>query len=275
MDYVAVGCLLLSALVAISFTFVVNILGWIRTVLCTRKGWEQLLCQQRDTEVVANLPSYLKLYAHRNLLVYVIAYAIGIFQLGAVALFSVHRFCDILDRVYNGLDFIGLIERTSGQSCWESQMSHSHNLIVLWGCFLYLTICFWIQVMQQYNFNVKQASRLLRQNGKSLLHWQIEEGASNAGNLVQVWENDADADGGGVKSKATTRTQPDMCTCAAATLSTGDDDQSQSSTEVPTLSKSESTDSILDTASTSSSLDADSAVGEDDSEERETWEIEV
>lgn len=161
-DYVAVVLLLVVGMLALCFVWFVGVVRLARDV--HTNGWRRLyptFFEKNDNSNLSQLPSYLKLYAHRYSTVYVVAYVIGIFQLGAVTIYAIHYFCNLLDLLYAGLAFIGLITSTSGQ-CWEEQMGQPHNLVVLFGCFAYLTFCFIEQLTLQYKFNVEQATKMLK-----------------------------------------------------------------------------------------------------------------
>ena len=160
-DYVAVGLLLLVGILITFFMVFLSTIRWIRDIYT--KGWRQIypLFFEKDSSVLTKLPAYLRLYAYKYFTIYVIAYVIGIFQLGTVTIYVIHYFCSILDGIYGALAFIGFIPETSGQ-CWGAQMSHMHNIVVFFGCFFYLTFIFITQLTIQYRLNVKQATELKR-----------------------------------------------------------------------------------------------------------------
>ena len=161
MDYIALGCLLLIGLIATIWLGVVNTIRYLRDI--RKEGWRRIypLFFEKDEEVL-HLPAYLRLYAYKYFTVYVVAYVIGIFQLGTVTIYAIHYFCSILDNIYGALTFVGIIPATSGQ-CWEAQTSHVHNSVVFFGCFLYLTYMFIVQLTYQYRLNVRHASDMIAQ----------------------------------------------------------------------------------------------------------------
>jgi hypothetical protein len=138
-DYVAVTLLFAIGIAALYFIGVLSLYRWALSVYT--QGWRQhfKLFFKKDPDVVS-LPAYLLLHAYRNSTSWVVAYTIGIFQLGAVTIYAIHYFCSFLDSVYYAVAFIGLIETTEGK-CWEQQTSQVHNLLVFVGCFGYLTFC--------------------------------------------------------------------------------------------------------------------------------------
>ena len=138
-DFVAVTLMFALGVAAAYFMGFLSLYRWIRAVYT--KGWRQLfpLFFEKDPNVV-KLPAYLRLHAHRHSTSWVVAYTIGIFQLGAVTIYAINYFCSLLDSIYYAVAFVGLIETTEGK-CWEAQMSQVHNLVVFVGCFGYLTFC--------------------------------------------------------------------------------------------------------------------------------------
>lgn len=165
-DYVAIGCLLLVGVIATFFGPLLGFIQWIRNI--RNEGWRQIwpLMFEKDEEVLHELPAYLRLYSYKYFSCYVVAYVIGMFQLGTVTIYAIHYFCNALDNVYGGLTFIGIIPETEGE-CWESQMSHLHNIVVFVACFFYLTFIFIVQLTVQYKWNKRKTSQLLK--------YQVEE----------------------------------------------------------------------------------------------------
>jgi len=149
LDYIAVGCILLAVIIAMHLTGCMGMVNYVRNI--RKSGWRQIypLFFERQKKVV-QLPAYLRLYAYRDFGVFFLAYSIGIFQLGAVTIYAIHYFCSLLDKIYESLEFVGLIPNTGGQ-CWEAQLSHSHNLVVFFGCFIYLTVFLWSSL--QFNIS--------------------------------------------------------------------------------------------------------------------------
>jgi len=158
--YVATAALLGVAVIALYFLVVVGITRWARFVY--EKGWRRLilLFLEKDPEVV-EIPEYLRLHGHKHFAAWVVAFTIGVFQLGAVTIYSIHNFCTLLDSVYGFLAYAGIIPETSGQ-CWVAQVSQAHNLIVFFGCLFYLAFNLVVQLTTQYKVNVLRVSRMLR-----------------------------------------------------------------------------------------------------------------
>jgi hypothetical protein len=136
-DYVAVTFLFALGIGALYFMGILSLYRWVRSVYT--QGWRQVfpLFFEKDPDVV-KLPAYLRLHAHRHSTSWVVAYTIGVFQLGAVTVYAIQYFCSLLDSIYYAVAFIGLIETTEGQ-CWEAQTSQAHNLLVFLGCLGFLT----------------------------------------------------------------------------------------------------------------------------------------
>ncbi|CAB9504265.1 Paraquat-inducible protein A [Seminavis robusta] len=184
LDYVAMSIFLLAGIVAVYFMFFLQFYRWIKAI--RTQGWRQLfpLFFEKDPDVV-KLPEYLRLFAHRYSTAWVVAFSIGVFQLGAVTIYAIHYFCSFLDTIYYQLEFIGLIQSTEGL-CWESQMSQVHNLIVFISCFAYLIFCFMVQLTVQYRANVAEASRLIRELDEEGAFLEHLEGAMKGGKLKSV-----------------------------------------------------------------------------------------
>jgi hypothetical protein len=167
-DYAAVvilGVILVIAISAVGWFF------FLKYVSDVSMNWKRLIFSEhflkerkkrKKEGELTMMPTYLRLKATEYSEVYVMAYVIGIYQLGAVTIYAVLYFCNFLDTLYSALSFVGIITSTDGE-CWEAQMGQSHNIIVCVGCFVYLTVMFMQQLYQQRQLNIDHARKFLLQ----------------------------------------------------------------------------------------------------------------
>jgi hypothetical protein len=94
------------------------------------------------------LPAY-QWKAWRHLEVYVLAFVIAIWQLGAVAAYVIQQYCSLLEMCFDMLVFLGLVESTS-KNCFREQASSPSTLLILFSAFLALLVSFLWEAVGQY-----------------------------------------------------------------------------------------------------------------------------
>lgn len=92
--------------------------------------------------------------------VYVVSFCIASWQLGAVVAYIVHNYCDLLERFYEALGYVGLVERTS-INCFRVQMADTFTLLMLIGSFFLMLTSFLMQMHTQYKKNKEHIEELL------------------------------------------------------------------------------------------------------------------
>lgn len=158
-DYV--GLCILMSLVIVGGMLVPAIQGWQRLLETFQKLLQ--ICQRRSStqnriffrrEVRLRQP--LELWQHLE--IYVFAFCIATWQLGAVVAFFIHNYCQNLERFYDALSYAGLVKDDS-TNCFAAQASSPLTLIILFGSFLFLLFSSVCQVVGQYRRNSQQFER--------------------------------------------------------------------------------------------------------------------
>ena len=93
--------------------------------------------------------------------VYVAAFVVAIWQLGAVAVYVVHQYCTLLELSFDSLVFLGLVEDTSSQ-CFRLQASSPSFKGILVSAFTVLTIQFFFEAVGRYRQVVATAEKDLQ-----------------------------------------------------------------------------------------------------------------
>lgn len=115
----------------------------ISTALCRRiRGHEQA---DKDNEF---LPAC-RLRAWNDLHVYICAFIVGCWQLGAVAGYAIHIYCFILEKVFDMVVYLGLLEKTTCQ-CYRVQASSPTFVMIVFTSFFLLSGSFLLQASAQY-----------------------------------------------------------------------------------------------------------------------------
>jgi hypothetical protein len=151
-DYVGLGILLSVALLSMVIFPVLQ--GWkkLREWRASRKqGTPTTLCDRlRRKSVIPGFTNRLKVWNHME--IFVISFCIASWQLCAVVAYVVHNYCDLLQRFYEALAYIGLVERTTS-NCFGIQASDPLTLLILIGYFFLLLASFLMQMISQYKKN--------------------------------------------------------------------------------------------------------------------------
>mmetsp|Transcript_12317 Transcript_12317/g.20397 ORF Transcript_12317/g.20397 Transcript_12317/m.20397 type:complete len:255 (+) Transcript_12317:3-767(+) len=162
-DYVGLGILL--SLAGLSVVIFPAIQGWkkLKEWRASRKEpragplFRRSENNQRKS-VIPGFTNRLKVWNHME--VFVVAFCIASWQLGAVVAYVVHNYCDLLERFYEALGYVGLVERTS-INCFRVQASDPFTLLMLIGSFFLLLASFLMQMRTQYKKNKQHIEELL------------------------------------------------------------------------------------------------------------------
>ena len=103
------------------------------------------------------LPAY-RMRAWRHLEVYVFAFVVAIWQLGAVAAYVIHQYCMILEMSFDTLVFLGLVQDTATQ-CFREQASSPSVLLILASAFATLMLSFFSEAVGQYKKCMAKAEK--------------------------------------------------------------------------------------------------------------------
>lgn len=108
------------------------------------------------------LPAY-RMKAWRHLEVYVFAFVVAIWQLGAVSAYVLHQYCTILEMSFDTLVFLGLVQDTSTQ-CFREQASSPSVLLILASAFVTLMVSFLSEAIGQYKKIVAKAEKEIKED---------------------------------------------------------------------------------------------------------------
>jgi len=108
------------------------------------------------------LPAY-RMRAWRHLEVYVFAFVVAVWQLGAVAAYVIHQYCTILEMSFDALVFLGLVEDTASQ-CFREQASSTSVLLIIASAFVTLMVSFLSEAIGHYNKFVAKAEKEIRED---------------------------------------------------------------------------------------------------------------
>lgn len=168
-DYVGLGILL--SIAGLSVVLFPAMQGWklVRELHSSRK--EQGLSlfsfakkakkrKSKRKSVIPGFTNRLKLWNHME--VFVISFCIANWQLGAVVAYFLHNYCDLLNRFYEALSYVGIVERTSA-NCFRAQASDPFTLLIIIGSFFILFMSFVLQIRGQYKKNKEHLEELLEE----------------------------------------------------------------------------------------------------------------
>lgn len=157
-DFVGLG-ILLGLVMMSSFLFPVvqgikKVLAWAKT----NHHWTFLI-RPTDGSFGSAQPAASRSFlyhprAWENVEVFIIAFSIAMWQLGAVTAYVIHSYCQGLLTFYGSLASVGIVNSQPGANCFRTQASDPLTLVVIIGSFLSLFISFLYQVIMQYRKNV-------------------------------------------------------------------------------------------------------------------------
>lgn len=181
-DYVALGFLLTVAFVSVGMTFILSCFHLFNRV--RKEGCEAFRSNEGAT--LYKLPSYLSRHAYKNMEVYIVAVALGCWQLGSVSIYIIHLFCSLLDSLYSILTYVGLAQASSAE-CYQSQMSLPDNLLIFFVAFSILIANFCIQCSKQSRKNVEDACLMLRHENHEVEHLSSLWNTTTRSKVKRFW----------------------------------------------------------------------------------------
>lgn len=95
------------------------------------------------------LPLY-RLKAWRHMEVFLSAFVIACWQLGAVAAYTLHLYCYLMEMIYKSFENLGLVQSSSAQ-CFRIQLSAPSTVAILCVGFFVLLGSFIFQAVSHYN----------------------------------------------------------------------------------------------------------------------------
>jgi hypothetical protein len=164
-DYVGLGILLSVA--CLSIVMFPLLQGWkkFQEWRANRKQGTPLRNRLRRKSVIPGFTNRLKVWNHME--IFVISFCIASWQLCAVVAYVVHNYCDLLQRFYEALAYIGLVERTTS-NCFGIQASDPLTLLILIGSFFLLLASFVMQMIGQYKKNKAHIEELLDEESRQV-----------------------------------------------------------------------------------------------------------
>ena len=114
-------------------------------VAVTLRRWFRGGKEEEDNDL---LPAC-RLKAWGDLEVYIVAFVVACWQLGAVAGYAIHLYCYILEKSYDLVVYLGLMEKTSPQ-CFRVQASSPTFVMIMFMSFFVLLASFLLQAVSQY-----------------------------------------------------------------------------------------------------------------------------
>lgn len=114
--------------------------------------WRLQMARSQSSEVgnaMELLPFY-RIKAWRQMGVYLSAFVIACWQLGAVAAYTIHLYCYFMEMIFKSLENLGLLQKTSAQ-CFRNQLMEPSTMAVLCVGFLVLLGSSSFAAKTQYN----------------------------------------------------------------------------------------------------------------------------
>lgn len=180
-----IGLLLLFCLVGISSILfplteaIIKIGKWQR-----QRKQHKRLGQTKEKKI--QFPHYVKqLYLWQGMDVYIISFIIAIWQLGAVSAYAIHLYCSILEKLFDGLEIVGLAEPSEAQ-CFRTQASLPLTISIICVSFTLLLVSFYFQALSHYKSNIKRVEIMIA-NDKSIHHSLHSQGLSKTGRSSSFW----------------------------------------------------------------------------------------
>lgn len=108
-----------------------------------------------------DLLPYYRLSAWCHLLVYVIAFIIACWQLGAAASYTIYTYCYVLQSTYMWLAYLGLVENSTA-SCFRIQSQSIYSIAILCTTYSVLLLLFVFEAKGKYRRVMSDAANRLR-----------------------------------------------------------------------------------------------------------------
>jgi hypothetical protein len=153
-DYVGLGLLLTAVGISVSLIFIIQSYQFVKRKLQERRIKRENSDSPSNVDDGCGLPSYFRLFMSKHMEIYIISFAIGVWQLGSIASYSMYWYCDLLTQIYDVLTFLGIAEASTTQ-CFKEQASNGGNLIIIIISFLILSISFYVETRAQYKKNIQ------------------------------------------------------------------------------------------------------------------------
>ncbi|KAL3936622.1 MAG: hypothetical protein SGBAC_008099 [Bacillariaceae sp.] len=160
-DYIGFGLLLFAAVISIGMVLVMKVYLFIQRKLKERK--EPPKKGPSYGHQGCGIPYYIRLTKWRHMEIYLIAVAIGIWQLGSVISYAIYFYCDLLTKTFEFMSFVGLVENVPAE-CYDTQAGLPENLLIILGAFFALMIIFVMQARKQYKKNISDSLRWIDDN---------------------------------------------------------------------------------------------------------------
>jgi len=150
-DYVGLGILIfLVILTSVAFP-AIQAAAKFRTWLRERRNPSSQRREHKSTK--KSIPGFFnRLKAYECMEIYITAFCLASWQLGAVVAYVIHLYCENMARLFDALSYVGIVERTSAQ-CFEIQVTASSTVVIVTSSFILLVISFVMQAYSQYKEN--------------------------------------------------------------------------------------------------------------------------
>ncbi|CAJ1937638.1 unnamed protein product [Cylindrotheca closterium] len=160
-DYIGFGLLLFAGVFSIAMVLVMKIYLFIQRKLKERR--EPPTKGPSYGHEGCGIPYYIRLTKWRHMEIYLIAVAIGIWQLGSVISYAIYFYCDLLTKTFEFMSFVGLVKNVPTE-CYNTQAVLPENLLIILGAFFALMIIFVMQARKQYKKNISDSLRWIDDN---------------------------------------------------------------------------------------------------------------
>lgn len=152
-DYIGMGLMLTAAGICMLFVFALQSYQFIKRKMRERRERRGSSVGPSYGHKGCGLPSYFRLFKWNHMEIYLISVIIGVWQLGSIASYSIHSYCNIMEQIYEVLTYLG-IATASAADCDQIQATMPGNLIIIIGAFFILSISFSFQALAQYKKNI-------------------------------------------------------------------------------------------------------------------------
>jgi len=155
-DYIGFGLLLFAGVVSVGMVLVMKVYLFIQRRVKERK--EPPKKGPSYGHQGCGIPYYIRLTKWRHMEIYMIAVAIGIWQLGSVISYAIYFYCDLMTKTFEFMSFVGIVENAPAE-CYNTQAQLPENLLIILGAFCALMIIFVLQARKQYKKNISDSLR--------------------------------------------------------------------------------------------------------------------
>ncbi|KAL3918626.1 MAG: hypothetical protein SGILL_004146 [Bacillariaceae sp.] len=157
-DYIGLGFLLGAVAISMTLLFMIQTYHFIKRKLHQRRKRRQNPEGPGYGHEGCGLPSYFRLFKWNHMEIFIISFAIGVWQLGSIASYAMYLYCEVMTGVYDVLTFLGIAEASTTQ-CFNEQASNGGNLIIIIGSFFILLISFFFEARAQYKKNIENCMK--------------------------------------------------------------------------------------------------------------------